>query len=222
MIEINLLPGQKRKAAGGPGLQLPDFAALLGGAKDPLLLGTIGVWVLAVLFSAWLFFSLSSQVNGLEPEVQAVRTEARNYNRLTAQKRRTQDLRDSLLAELSSIRDIDSDRYIWPHILEEVTRAVPDYTWLVGLNSVPPRPGSDTLQDPPVRFNINGRTADIQAYTRFLRQLAASPWVGEVNAGGTQTVIEEQRPVYTFTVTVSFQKADSAFIQTRPILRSVN
>ena len=30
---------------------------------------------------------------------------------------------------------------------------------------------------PPLTFQITGRTIDIQAYTRFLRQLEASPWI---------------------------------------------
>ena len=41
MIEINLLPGGKRKAAPGAGfklrLALPDFRALLANVKDPWL-----------------------------------------------------------------------------------------------------------------------------------------------------------------------------------------
>ena len=28
---------------------------------------------------------------------------------------------------------MDGDRYVWPHLLDEVTRALPAYTWLVDL-----------------------------------------------------------------------------------------
>jgi hypothetical protein len=42
MIEINLLPGQKRKAPGGGRLRMPDFRAILANVKDPWLLAAIG------------------------------------------------------------------------------------------------------------------------------------------------------------------------------------
>ena len=40
MIEINLLPGKKKKPSGGAGfkLALPDFQGLLASIKNPLLL----------------------------------------------------------------------------------------------------------------------------------------------------------------------------------------
>src|SRR5258705_12192237 len=47
MIEINLLPGKKKKAAGGAGLKLslPDFRAIISQIKDPWLIGVVGDWV---------------------------------------------------------------------------------------------------------------------------------------------------------------------------------
>ena len=37
------------------------------------------------------------------------------------------------LRSLNMIRAIDDDRYIWPHVMDEVSRALPPYTWLVSL-----------------------------------------------------------------------------------------
>ena len=46
MIEINLLPGKKKKAAGaGIKLSMPDFRAIIAQVKDPWLIGAIGAWV---------------------------------------------------------------------------------------------------------------------------------------------------------------------------------
>ena len=42
-------------------------------------------------------------------------------------------MRDSLVAQITTIRTVDGDRYVWPHLLDEVTRALPAYTWLVDL-----------------------------------------------------------------------------------------
>jgi Tfp pilus assembly protein PilN len=140
-------------------------------------------------------------------------------------KRQAESLRDSLEQELQEISGIDSDRYVWPHVLEEVTKALPDYTWLVGVNMVqaPAVPGGppDSLVKQPVRFTIDGRTSDIGAYTRFLRNLAASPWVGAVVPGANRTVVEDDKALTAFSITATFVQADSAFIRTVSVAESV-
>ncbi len=144
---------------------------------------------------------------------------------MIAQKRRAERLRDSLETELGEIRNIDSDRYIWPHVLEEVTKALPDYTWLVGLNVVQTPPAVTTEGEPVgpllVRFMIDGRTSDIGAYTRFLRNLANSPWVANVVPGANRTVVEDDKALTAFSITATFQQADSAFIRTVAVTESV-
>ena len=72
-----------------------------------------------------------------------------------------------------------------------------------------------------VRVSIDGRTVDIQAYTTFLRQLAASPWFTDVTPASSQTVIEADRPVTAFNVTVRYRVADSVYIRTVPLVQSV-
>jgi hypothetical protein len=73
----------------------------------------------------------------------------------------------------------------------------------------------------PVAFQINGRTIDIQAYTRFLRQLEASPWIIDVTPVSAQTIVEKERPVTAFTIRASYNRADSAYIRTAPFSQSV-
>jgi hypothetical protein len=62
---------------------------------------------------------------------------------------------------------------------------------------------------------------DIQAYTKFLRQLEASPWITEVTPVSAQTVIEKERPVTAFVIRATFHQADSAYIKTVPLSQSV-
>ncbi|HWP37816.1 MAG TPA: PilN domain-containing protein, partial [Gemmatimonadales bacterium] len=147
----------------------------------------------------------------------------RRFQALISQKRREERLRDSLILELNAIRSIDAERYVWPHILEEVTKAVPDYTWLqsVGMLSSGPAESADTTGTPPLRILIDGRTSDMGGYTRFLRNLGNSPWLTNVVAGATRTVTENEKPIVAFTVTATFRHADSAFIRTVPVLESI-
>ena len=80
---------------------------------------------------------------------------------------------------------------------------------------------AEPFVSPPVAFNVNGRTVDIQAYTRFLRQLEASPWITDVTPVSAQTVVEKERPVTAFTIRATYRQADSAYIRTVPLSESV-
>lgn len=221
MIEINLLPSQRRKKVGA-GIRLPDVGDLVRSVRDPLLVGAVGSWVLVLAAIGFVFFTQQARMSRLQNEFDAVESEARRFRALMAQKRRAERLRDSLLAELQSIRQIDADRYVWPHIMEEVTKALPDFTWLVGIDFMPAPPAEgDTLMEPPIIFQIEGRTADIGAYTRFLRQLGDSPWIRNVVPGATQTVVEEAKPITAFTIQAQFRPADSVYIRTVPVGESV-
>lgn len=236
MIEINLLPGKKRAAPGaGFKLALPDVRALLANVKDPWLLGAIAVWVVAGGGGAALFITDRARYAVLESRLEAVKAEKRRFDAVIAQKRQSEKIRDSLVAELHVIRSIDSDRYIWPHVMDQITKALPPYTWLTSIAAqavqtaqpgVPPgQPATAVTEDstgaPLVRFAIDGRTVDIQAYTTFLRQLAASPWFTDVTPATSQTVIESDRPVTSFTVTARYRVADSVYMRTIPLIQSV-
>ncbi len=225
MIEINLLPGVKRKRAGG------GKTAMLAGlrdmgtrVKDPLLLTAVAVWVVVLAWLGWGFLSNAAQMHTLKPQLEQARQENRRFKGLLQQKRRTEAIRDSLLAQIAVIRTVDGNRYIWPHILDEVARALPAYTWLTQvdvLNAAVPADTTDSTVSPTVAFQIQGRTVAIESYTRFLRQLEASPWISDVTALEAKTVVEQERPVTAFTIQAKFQPADSAYIRTVPFSKSV-
>ncbi|MBI3982311.1 MAG: PilN domain-containing protein [Gemmatimonadetes bacterium] len=223
MIEINLLPGPKKKKAPGAGFQMPDISGLVAKVKDPLLLGAVSAWIVGAAVVGVIFTTESRRLASLRAERERVEGEARRFQALINQKRREERLRDSLVVELDAIRAIDSERYVWPHILEEVTKAVPDYTWLqsVGMLSSGPAEVTDTTGAPPLRILVDGRTSDMGGYTRFLRQLGNSPWLRNVVAGATRTITENEKPIVAFTVTATYGQADSAFIRTAPVLESI-
>lgn len=218
MIEINLLPGPKKRKRGA-GFSMPDLADIVSSVKDPLLIGVVVAWVVAGSFIGGVGYLVSRRASGLEPALNTARREARNYGNLIAQKRRMELLRDSLIVELDAIRNIDADRYVWPHLLSEITQGLPQFTWLVAIDNVAPPPSPDGIEpvDPPVRFSLEGRTADIQAYTRFVRQLEDSPWIADIQLGATSTVVEDERPVTSFQVEGTYVQADSAYIRTVPV-----
>jgi Tfp pilus assembly protein PilN len=236
MIEVNLLPGQKRKAPGaGFKLRMPDLAGLLANVKDPWLIAAVLAWVIVGGGAAALFVVERAKLALAESTLETVKVEKRRFDVVIAQKRQSERIRDSLLSEIVVIRNIDADRYVWPHILDQITKALPPYTWLVGISQVagpavaPPagQPGAPAAPVVPdslanaVRISIDGRTVDFQAYTTFLRQLQASPWITDVTPNQSSVMMEADRPVTAFNVTMRYKVADSVYIRTVPLLQSV-
>ncbi len=181
------------------------------------------VVVSAVLL--WIGISVASERGRLEPQLESVRQESRRFRNIVSQKRREESIRDSLLSQIQVIRTVDGDRYVWAHVLDEVAKALPQYTWLVSVQAlvatVTPTDTVDATVPQEVRFQIDGRTIDIQAYTRFLRELEASPWLHEVAPVSARTVVENDRPVTAFSIRAVFSRADSAYIRTVPLSESV-
>lgn len=234
MIEVNLLPGQKRNVAkgGGGGIKLPDFRALMANVKDPWLLSAIGAWLVALAVGGGLFVIDTANLARLNSHREDVRKEMRRWDGLIAQKHAAERARDSLVAELNVIRQIDAQRYVWPHIMDQVTKALPPYTWVMSIAQMAaPAPvtgpgassagmAADSTAS-QLTVNLGGETVDIQAYTTFLRQLAASPWFTDVTPASSQTVIDHDRPVTAFSVSFRFKTADSLYIRTVPLVQSV-
>lgn len=215
-IEINLLPGARKKAGGG-GLSLPDFRDIVARVKDPLLIGALAAWVVGLSAMGWMWYTQTSALSAMEPRLVEAQNAARRFGQIIAQKERQTILRDSLVIELDAIREIDGDRFVWPHIMEEVTKALPEFTWIVALDGITVQDQvleDGTIIPAPVQFTIDGRTSNIQSYTRFMTRLQDSPWFRDVGSTGTNTVVENERTVRAFQITATYQVADSAFIRT--------
>lgn len=234
MIEVNLLPGQKRKTGGGgPKFKLPDFKALLTSIKDPWLIAAVVAWILVGGGMVALFLYDAAKTALLNSQVTTQKVQADKFSTLIAEKHKQELRRDSLVSQISVIRQIDGQRYVWPHILDQVTKALPPYTWIQDMqqtatpaalpaaNGQKPAPVDSAALVNAVNVVLNGRTVDIQAYTTFLRQLAASPWITDVTPAMSQTVVESDRPVTQFSVSFKFKQADSVFIRTVPLVQSV-
>ena len=241
MITVNLRPDLKRKRARPP-LQgvLEGVRGLGSKIKDPVLLVAVLSWVGVLGWLGSVAVATSRELSALEPQLEQTRAEHRRFRAFLAEKRHQETIRDSLVSQIGIIRTVDGDRYVWPHLLNEVTKALPAYTWLVDMGGAappPPPPGAPqaapakgpvdtaklgaTAEIPAIQFQVNGRTVDIQAYTRFLRQLEASPWITDVTPVSAQTVVEKERPVTAFTIRATYKQADSAYLRTVPLSQSV-
>lgn len=146
MIKVNLLPGAAGKSGGASAL---DFGALISGAtvgiKDKFLIGTIATVSVVSATVALLFVGqLSSERTLVERERRAVEDSTR-FKVVLAAKTKAEATRDSLYQQVAIIKSIDASRYLWPHLLDEISSSLPPYTWLTSVTQTSSPPSSVAL-----------------------------------------------------------------------------
>jgi Tfp pilus assembly protein PilN len=243
MIEINLLPGAK-KAKRGAGVPSINFAAI-GAAisarvKDKYLASAVGSAILAVVVVGFLFISQRNRESDLRAAEAKAVADSTRFASIMLQRARALARRDSAVIQLNLIKAIDEDRYIWPHLMEEVSRALPIYTWLrnLALTGTPQgtRPAASVVRMPPldtgktkrkkplavriprdpVRVRMIGRTVDIQALTRFMRSLEDSPFLGSVQLNKSELAIDGGKELTQFTLDMAFVRPDTLLLRRVP------
>src|SRR4051812_49245557 len=224
MIEINLLPGSGKKAKKGSGGAKLNIGATLeslrGKVRDPWMLGAIGCSLVAVLATAGLFTTQTTRQSRLDDELEKAVQDSTRYATVLRERETAEAKRDTVLRALNMIRAIDDDRYIWPHVMDEVSNALPPYTWIVSLGftgggqaATPVRTvipvsndggsgrkhkvATEIVKD-TVKVRLVGNTVDIQALTRFMKQLETSAFLENVQLVSSQHATDNGKEVTQF------------------------
>ena len=243
MIQVNLLPGAASHSKRGEF----DFAGLVSsatsGIKDKFLLAAIGT-VSAVLLSVGLLFmgQASRERMLTDREVKAM-ADSTQFKIVLEAKAKAEATRDSLYQQVAIIKSIDDSRYLWPHLMEEISNALPQYTWLtiVQQTSAPPSSvASDSASSKPgsaakktdakarkaradsvlaaasraTRFRIVGHTVDIQALTLFMKTLEASPFIQNVQLSRSDMAMADGKEVTEFQLEAESQTPPPFILKT--------
>jgi len=247
MIGINLQPGTARKARRSSGGSLPKFdigasiASLRERIRDPWMIGAVAVTVIAVAAVGTLYMSQSRREADLtEAEQKAVQDSTR-YASVLREREVAEAKRDTVLRSLNLIRAIDDDRFIWPHVMDEVSRALPPYTWIVSLGftgagqaqqavtTIAPAAGGGrnhhavqtAIPRDTVRIRLVGNTVDIQALTRFMKQLEASPFLEQVQLNQSARAMDNGKEVTQFQLDMLYSRPDAELVRRVPLAVSV-
>jgi Tfp pilus assembly protein PilN len=211
MIEINLLPGSTKRAGRGKrrsgavprlNLSVPSF--------DRVLAATVLAWVLGLGGVGWMYFTTSARADDLKVELESAVRDSARYAQQQSQGDSLAAQQAVIAQKLEVIQQIDAGRYVWPHILDEVSRAVPSYVWLVNLTNA-----AKGTENPRVR--IEGRAGTTFALTQFMENLEISPFLQSVRLISSVQGRVENRTVHTFLVEVEFRDPPPDVIQTVPL-----
>lgn len=252
MIEINLLPGTKKKGrkggGGGPSVSMPsfDFAAWIQSVRDrvrePWLIGAVVTSALVVGLVGALYVRQAARESTLEEALQKAVQDSTRFASVLKERETAEAKRDTVLRSLNLIRAIDDDRFVWPHVMDEVSRALPPYTWIVSLGFTGAGQGQQavsTIAAAPaeagkkrrtvvtaiprdtVRVRVVGNTVDIQALTRFMTQLESSPFLTQVQLAKSERANDNGKEVTQFQLDMIYSRPDAAQVRRVPLAVSV-
>ena len=168
----------------------------------------------AILGIGWLFLSVGGQAEELEVQIQTAEADSARLAEVIQRAERLQARGDSIARRVDVIQQIDGSRYVWPHIMDQVAQALPDFTWLTGIQQVS---GGDR-----VAFSVDGRAGTYFALTSFMEAMEASYFIR-----GTRLIASEQvsvalgggaeRLVYAFTLEAEYQAPPPEIVNTEPL-----
>jgi len=269
MIEINLLPGdgkKKKRAKTSTATKFefnlkppPWLAGLTEKITDKYMLGAVAAVGISGALLVLLFISQTARAALLDArETKAVKDSAQ-YSAVLNAKARAEATRDSLYQQIAIIKSIDDSRYLWSHLMYEISNALPQYTWLTSIeqtsaaksvaaadtskkaatttsdtsSTLSPRDKAmardrakkaraDSLfaDAKTVKFKLVGHTVDIQALTRFMKSLEASPFIQNVQLSRSDLVQAEGKEVTEFTLEAETQPPPPFAIKTVPLVVS--
>ena len=239
MIEINLTPGAARKSKGrGAGFSL---ASVVGDGqsslKDPFLLAAIASLIVAAGTVGTMHLTQTSTAAELAMREEQAVADSTRFHTVLKQRASAEAKRDSVLEQLTVIKAIDADRFIWPHVMDEVSRALPPYTWVKTLAITAPqasplgtgpkpvqsdstKPAAPALPELP-KFRLVCNTVDIQAMTRFMKLLEASPFIQNVQLQRSEMALLDGKEVTEFVLEAQYERPDNSMITLTPVSLSV-
>ena len=170
----------------------------------------MAVAVLVPLGMAVLWWGQRSVERELEARLEVATADSARLADLRAVSDSLSARRQLIRARVALVEQLDRNRFVWPHMLDEISRALPQLAWLTNLRQVSPLPAA-TVQ-------IQGLAANPLSITEYVRNLEASTYIAEVRILGSQKqTLDDNLVVQAFTLTARYAPPMEQF-RTEPIV----
>ena len=215
MIEVNLHPHRGgKKGASGRRLALPAALTRFGkgekkGERDVWTTVAVAVPLLVLLVVGWLWFSQRSTRTDLDARLETALEDSTRLADLRSLSDSITSRRSRIGERLELVRTLDEGRFVWPHLLDEIGRALPAYTWLTALRQ--------NATEPRLEVQVDGLSANPLAITRFVRNLQDSPYVAEVRILGSQQELVDNVAAQAFKLMLTYETPPPDAIRTAPL-----
>jgi type IV pilus assembly protein PilN len=175
MIRVNLLaadrPTKKKKAAGGGGGGGGGTSSSPGSIQAFLLLGlfTMGTVVLCAALWWW----QSAKLKKLDAEIAQAQQRQRELQAIKAQVDALEKKRETFQRKVDLIERLKAEQSGPVHMLDEVSKALPDFVWLSGMEQT----------GAAIRFN--GQSSGLTSVADFISALQRTGWFPQVDLVST-------------------------------------
>ena len=190
MIRINLLEtdrGGASKKKTGAGVTAAQRVTI--GAALILLATVVGI--------GWWFWSLHTESKQLDADIARAEIEAQQLRSVLAQVQKFEAEKARLQQRVSLIEQLRRGQTGPVHILDEVSKALPDRLWLVSM--------SQRAAD----FTIEGRTTSLSGVSDFVTNLQASTWFGAIELLDSQVDQTPAADIVRFTLRANTENPDA-------------
>jgi type IV pilus assembly protein PilN len=198
MVRINLLSQpdkKKKKAAAEPGRGMPRLPAA---PAVPLSLLGGGLVLVLLAGAVYLYFSQNRQAAALEERIDVARQDSTRYSRAISKIREIESSQSAIAARIQAIQAVDQGRFRWPHVLDEISRSLPDNLWLTSVTR------GDELEGD--RIEITGVTFSNLTLTQFMSSLEGSPYFESVSLVGSNRSQVDGVDVTSFALRAAFSQ----------------
>lgn len=213
MIEVDLHPDRKRGGGDRRGLVPPSLDRVPGWHEvraDPWHAAFLACLVLVPLLVVGVWVSVRNDRSELRTEIERVRADSARLGARAALGDSLAARREALAERIATVRGLDRDRFVWPHVMDELSRALPQGAWLTAVTTESPLP------EPRVR--IEGRARAPLVITEYVRALQASPYVSGVEIRGSRRIALHRGYAQSFTLLVACRVPPEGGRRTRPLV----
>lgn len=218
MIEVNLHPsGEKRRRRGKGGLSglefempdLGDLSVLEAFRTEPWRATFIVLLAAVLLGGGYLWYDQSARAEDLETRLEEARQDSARLADLRELSDSLTSRREEISRRVGLVRSLDDNRYVWPHLMDEVAAALPATAWLRGLKQ---QSGLPDLQ-----VQIMGTAARPLVITQYVRNLEQSPFVGDVQIVGSNKQVEDGVATQSFVLEITYSPPPRSAVSRSPV-----
>jgi Tfp pilus assembly protein PilN len=183
MIEVNLIPEEERKKVrrvrvARPKIGIPGLDMFLS--------------ILLLLIAAGALFFMNrgatQEIKSLDDKITAARKELRELEKEKKLVEDIQQRQNELTKWVSLVQDLNKDRSLAIHIMDELNRLKPDYMWFV------------SFEENSGNFKIEGKTFSNLIISNFMVHLRESPYFTNIQLQEITERKERDQEVMGFTV----------------------
>jgi Tfp pilus assembly protein PilN len=205
MVRINLLSEHEKKKSKGRGAPAGARPALSRPSMPSVPLPLLGGVLLLLLLggAVFLYVGQNRELAVLAERIDIAQQDSTRYARAIARIRGIESSQSAIVARIQAIQSVDQGRFRWAHTLEEISRALPDNTWLTSVTRGDDLSGPDQLE-------ITGVTFSNLTLTRFMTGLELSPYFENVSLVGSTRSSVDGVDVTSFALLASYTQPASS------------